>query len=89
VPLTVVMMGSASLYGSAWLVRVLNDLDTARTGLAELAVVQERLRVSRDLHNLRRRLDLSWIFIRPRAANTGWPNIRHVAGCGHLDARRR
>jgi two-component system, NarL family, sensor histidine kinase DesK len=46
------MMGSASLYGSAWLVRVLNDLDTARTELAELAVARERLRVSRDLHDL-------------------------------------
>jgi two-component system, NarL family, sensor histidine kinase DesK len=46
------MMGSASLYGSAWLVRVLNDLDTARTELAEVAVAQERLRVSRDLHDL-------------------------------------
>jgi two-component system, NarL family, sensor histidine kinase DesK len=50
--LTVVIMGSASLYGSAWLVRVLNDLDTARTELAELAVARERLRVSRDLHDL-------------------------------------
>jgi two-component system sensor histidine kinase DesK len=46
------MMGSASLYGSAWLVRVLNDLETARTELAELAVARERLRVSRDLHDL-------------------------------------
>lgn len=45
-------MGSVSLYGSAWLVRVLNDLDTARTELAELAVARERLRVSRDLHDL-------------------------------------
>jgi two-component system, NarL family, sensor histidine kinase DesK len=45
-------MSSAALYGSTWLVRVLGDLYTARTELAELAVGRERLRVSRDLHDL-------------------------------------
>jgi two-component system, NarL family, sensor histidine kinase DesK len=49
---TLLAMGSVALYGSAWLVRVLEDLDTARTELAELAVGRERLRVSRDLHDL-------------------------------------
>ena len=50
--LTLLAMGSAALYGSAWLVRVLDDLSAARTELAELAVGRERLRVSRDLHDL-------------------------------------
>ena len=45
-------MGSAALYGSAWLGRVLDDLSAARTELAELAVGRERVRVSRDLHDL-------------------------------------
>jgi two-component system sensor histidine kinase DesK len=49
---TLLAMGSAALYGSAWLVRVLDDLSAARTELAELAVGRERLRVSRDLHDL-------------------------------------
>jgi two-component system sensor histidine kinase DesK len=45
-------MSAAALYGSVWLVRVLDDLYAARTELAELAVGRERLRVSRDLHDL-------------------------------------
>lgn len=49
---TLQAMGAAALYGSAWLVRVLDDLSAARTELAELAVGRERLRVSRDLHDL-------------------------------------
>jgi two-component system sensor histidine kinase DesK len=49
---TLLAMGGAALYGSAWLVRVLNDLYAARTELAELAVGRERLRVSRDLHDV-------------------------------------
>ena len=45
-------MGGAALYGSARLVRVLDELSAARTELAELAVERERLRVARDLHDL-------------------------------------
>ncbi len=45
-------MGGAALYGSARLVHVLEDLFDARTELADLAVGRERLRVSRDLHDL-------------------------------------
>jgi two-component system, NarL family, sensor histidine kinase DesK len=44
--------GAVALYGSARLVRVVAELDAARTELAELAVGRERLRVSRDLHDL-------------------------------------
>jgi two-component system, NarL family, sensor histidine kinase DesK len=44
--------GAVALYGSARLVRVVDELDAARTELAELAVGRERLRVSRDLHDL-------------------------------------
>jgi len=43
---------SAALYGSARLVREVNDLQTTQAELAELAVGRERLRVSRDLHDL-------------------------------------
>ncbi len=42
----------AALYGSARLVRVLDELQATRAELAELAVGRERLRVSRDLHDL-------------------------------------
>lgn len=49
---TLLVMGGVALYGSAWLVRVLRDLYAARTELAELAVGRERLRVSRDLHDV-------------------------------------
>ncbi|HUN35623.1 MAG TPA: hypothetical protein VMU95_26800, partial [Trebonia sp.] len=43
---------TTALYGAARLVRVVGELHDARTELAELAIVQERLRVSRDLHDL-------------------------------------
>ncbi len=43
---------AAALYGSARLVRMLDELHAARAELAELAVGRERLRVSRDLHDL-------------------------------------
>jgi two-component system sensor histidine kinase DesK len=49
---TVLAMGSAVIYGSAWLGRVATDLDAARTEMAELAVGRERLRMSRDVHDL-------------------------------------
>ncbi len=41
-----------SLYGAVWLVRVAGELQAARTELAELGIGRERLRVSRDLHDL-------------------------------------
>jgi len=44
--------GITALYGAARLVRVVSELQDARTELAELAITQERLRVSRDLHDL-------------------------------------
>jgi two-component system sensor histidine kinase DesK len=44
--------GAAALYGSARLVQVVDELYAARTELAEVAVGRERLRVSRDLHDL-------------------------------------
>ena len=46
------VIGAGALYGSARLVRVLDELHATRAELAELAVGQERLRVSRDLHDL-------------------------------------
>lgn len=41
-----------SLYGTARLVRLVNELYRSRAELAELAVDEERVRVSRDLHDL-------------------------------------
>lgn len=41
-----------ALYGSARLVAILTDLYAARTELAEQALTRERLRISRDLHDL-------------------------------------
>jgi two-component system, NarL family, sensor histidine kinase DesK len=49
---TVLAMGSAVVYGSVWLALVVADLDAARTEMAELAVGRERLRMSRDVHDL-------------------------------------
>src|ERR1700733_14720234 len=44
--------GITALYGAARLVRVVSELQDARTELAKLAITRERLRVSRDLHDL-------------------------------------
>jgi two-component system sensor histidine kinase DesK len=46
------VVGGAALYGSARLVAVLTQVYAARTELAEQALAGERLRVSRDLHDL-------------------------------------
>lgn len=46
------LIAGLGLYGAARLILVLEELQTNRTELAGLAVVQERLRVSRDLHDL-------------------------------------
>jgi two-component system, NarL family, sensor histidine kinase DesK len=48
----VLVVGGAALYGSARLVAVLAEVFAARTELAEQALAGERLRVSRDLHDL-------------------------------------
>jgi two-component system sensor histidine kinase DesK len=45
-------VGIVATYGSVWLVRVVDELHATRTELAEVAIGQERLRVSRDLHDL-------------------------------------
>jgi two-component system sensor histidine kinase DesK len=50
--LVITLLGGLALYGSTRLARVLEQLNSARTELAELAVGRERLRVSRDLHDL-------------------------------------
>ncbi len=46
------VIGAVALYGSVRLVRVVDELYAARAELAELAIGRERLRVSRDLHDL-------------------------------------
>jgi two-component system sensor histidine kinase DesK len=45
-------MGSAAMYGSARLVRVVDELFDARAQLAQLAIGAERSRVARDLHDV-------------------------------------
>jgi two-component system, NarL family, sensor histidine kinase DesK len=46
------LVGAMALYGSARLVGMADELHAARVELAELAIGRERLRVSRDLHDL-------------------------------------
>jgi two-component system, NarL family, sensor histidine kinase DesK len=46
------VMGSAALYSSARLRGVVEQLDANRATLAQVAVDRERLRISRDLHDL-------------------------------------
>ena len=46
------LAGGMALYGSARLVWIADELHAARVELAELAIGRERLRVSRDLHDL-------------------------------------
>jgi len=48
----VMAVGAAALLGSARLAAILTDLFAARTELAGHAVLSERLRMSRDLHDL-------------------------------------
>jgi two-component system sensor histidine kinase DesK len=48
----IIMMGGVALLGSARLVGVLDQLFAARTELAEREIGRERLRMSRDLHDL-------------------------------------
>jgi two-component system sensor histidine kinase DesK len=49
---TGLVLGGVCLWGSLQFVRTLDDLAAARAELAEAAVGHERLRVSRDLHDL-------------------------------------
>ncbi|MEP6730170.1 MAG: histidine kinase [bacterium] len=46
------VLGGGGLYGATRLVHLLDELREARADLADLAVGRERLRVSRDLHDL-------------------------------------
>jgi two-component system, NarL family, sensor histidine kinase DesK len=48
----ILSLGGAGLYGAARLVRTVDELYDARAELAQVAVGRERLRISRDLHDL-------------------------------------
>ncbi|SDM61600.1 sensor histidine kinase [Nonomuraea jiangxiensis] len=50
--LFVLILYASTLVGGARLVRLLNELEATRTELAATAVGEERIRVSRDLHDL-------------------------------------
>lgn len=50
--LAISVMGGGGLYGAARLAAILDEVFAARTELAEQALSGERLRVSRDLHDL-------------------------------------
>ena len=45
-------MAAAVVYGAARMARSASELQAAHTELAEMAIAQERLRISRDLHDL-------------------------------------
>jgi two-component system sensor histidine kinase DesK len=49
---TLLTAGSAAIVGSGWLARTLTGLDRAQREQAGLAATRERVRVSRDLHDL-------------------------------------
>jgi two-component system, NarL family, sensor histidine kinase DesK len=49
---TIYALGAGAICGAARLVQVADELYDARAALAEMAVGRERLRVSRDLHDL-------------------------------------
>lgn len=49
---TVNATGAGCLYGAVRLVQFIDELRDARASLAELAIGRERLRISRDLHDL-------------------------------------
>ena len=46
------LLGVVGLYGATRLVHLYDELRAARAGLADLAMGRERLRISRDLHDL-------------------------------------
>jgi two-component system sensor histidine kinase DesK len=45
-------VGGWALYGSAVVVRLIDELNEARAGLGDVAIERERLRISRDLHDV-------------------------------------
>jgi two-component system sensor histidine kinase DesK len=49
---TTLIIGGGGLYAAARLVKAIHELHDAKAELAELAVASERLRISRDLHDL-------------------------------------
>ncbi len=51
-PMVLLLMGGGSLYGAARLAGLVRQLRDARAELAGLAVGRERLRISRDVHDL-------------------------------------
>ncbi len=51
-PATILLMGGGCLYGAARLVMIVRELREAKAELAQLAVGRERLRISRDVHDL-------------------------------------
>jgi two-component system sensor histidine kinase DesK len=84
-----ILLGWVALYGSVRLVRLLDEVRAARTELAELAIGRERLRVSRDLHDLLGQ-SLSAVSLKgdlairlldsdPRAARIEIASLTHVA----------
>src|SRR5262249_55669768 len=46
------VLGAGGLFGATRLVRLVDEFRDARAELAELAIERERLRISRDLHDL-------------------------------------
>lgn len=76
--LSVWIVFAATLYWSVRLVRTVDELFAVRTALAESAVVEERQRISRDLHDLLGQ-SLSAISLKGDLAMRLWPTDRAAA----------
>jgi two-component system sensor histidine kinase DesK len=86
------LMGAAVVYGAALMARGASELQAAHTELAELTIVQERLRISRDLHDLigqslsavslRGDLALRLLPTDPQAAQSEIANLTEAARAG-------
>ncbi|MCO1659042.1 sensor histidine kinase [Pseudonocardia humida] len=76
--LTVAALGPIALLAATRLVRVLDDLSAAHAELAEAAVAQDRLRISRDLHDVLGQ-SLSAVSLKGELAMRLWATDRPAA----------
>ncbi len=76
--LTVAALGPIVLLAATRLVRVLDDLSAAHAELAEAAVAQDRLRISRDLHDVLGQ-SLSAVSLKGELAMRLWATDRPAA----------
>lgn len=75
---TVAALGPIALLAATRLIRVLDDLSAAHAGLADTAVAQDRLRISRDLHDVLGQ-SLSAVSLKGELAMRLWATDRQAA----------